>query len=77
MYYSQNCSYCNKVFYTYNDNKERAAETLYEGIKQHLIDSDEDRKESKFDDGARVDTNEVYGEMAEANEPPSGGYELK
>ena len=76
MYYSQTCSYCNKVFYNYNDKKERAAETLYAGIKQHLIDSGEDEKETKFDDGPTEDTNEVYSEMAESTEPPSGGYEL-
>ena len=76
MYYSQTCSYCNKVFYTFNDNKERAAETLYAGIKEHLIDSGEDEKETKFDDGPTEDTNEVYSEMAGNNEPPTGGYEL-
>jgi hypothetical protein len=76
MYYSQTCSHCSKVFYTYNDNKERAAETLYEGIKQHLIEFDEDRKESKYDDGPREDSEEIYEEMSESKEPPSGGYEL-
>jgi hypothetical protein len=76
MYYLQSCSHCSKIFYTYNDNKEIAAQTLYAGIKQHLIDSDEDDKETKYDDGPTEDTNEIYSEMTEANEPPSGGYEL-
>jgi hypothetical protein len=76
MYYSQPCSHCSKIFYTYNSNKETAARTLYAGIKQHLIDSDEDDKETKYDDGPTEDTNEVYGEMTESNDPPSGGYEL-
>lgn len=76
MYYSQSCSYCNKVFYTYSDSKDTASKTLYTGIKQHLIESGEDEKEYKYDDGSHEDTNEIYGEMTESNAPPSGGYEL-
>lgn len=76
MYYSQSCSYCNKIFYTYNNNKDRAAQTLAAGIKEHLVESGEDEKEHKYDDGHREDSNEIYGEMHESNEPPSGGYEL-
>ncbi len=77
MYYSHTCSYCTKVFYTYNDSREHAAKILYTGIKKHLIDYDEDHKEYKFDDGPQVDTNEVYAEIGESDEAPSGGYELK
>ena len=76
MFYSQQCSYCNKVFYTYSGNKFEAAKTLYNGIKKHLTDYDEDHKEFKFDDGPEIDTNEVYGEMTESKENPPGGYEL-
>ena len=77
MYYSDTCSYCSRLFYTFNDHKEYAAQTLYAGIKQHLIDYSEDEKEHKFDDGPSLDTNEIYNEMVESNEPPAGGYELK
>lgn len=76
MYYSHPCSYCSKVFYTFNDNKEQAATTLYAGIKQHLISYGEDDKEHQFDDGASIDTNEVYAAMEESSEPPAGGYQL-
>lgn len=76
MYYAHSCSYCTKVFYTYQDRKEDAAKILYTGIKKHLIEYDEDHKEFKFDDGVEVDTNEVYYELTEHIEPPSGGYEL-
>lgn len=76
MYYSQPCSHCSYVFYTYNDNKEIAAQTLYDAIKQHLIETGEDDKEYKYDDGPREDTNEIYGEMTSSSEPPSGGYEV-
>ena len=77
MYYSYPCSHCSKVFYTYNDDKELAAQTLYQGIKQHLIDEGEDDKETKFDDTPENLTNEIYAEVTGTAEPPSGGYELK
>jgi hypothetical protein len=77
MYYSHQCSYCSKVFYTYNDNKWNAAADLYKAIKQHLIDYDEDHKEHEFDDGPYQDTKDVYAEMSESNQPPSGGYEVQ
>jgi hypothetical protein len=77
MYYSHPCSYCHKVFYTFNADKHRAAATLYAGIKDHLIHYGEDDKEHQFDDGASIDTQEVYASMVESNDPPSGGYELK
>jgi len=76
MYYSHPCSYCSKVFYTYADSKEHAAATLYAGIKQHLISYNEDDKEHQFDDGASIDTNEVYAAITESAEAPSGGYQL-
>ena len=76
MFYSHPCSYCTKVFYTFNDSKYEAAKTLYNGIKQHLIDYDEDHKEYDFDDGPEIDTNEVYAAMRESRVRPAGGYEL-
>lgn len=76
MFYSHPCSYCGRLFYTFNDSKYEAAKTLYYGIKQHLTDYDEDRKEYDFDDGPSIDTNEVYAAMRESNVRPSGGYEL-
>jgi len=76
MYYSHPCSYCVKIFFTFNESKERASEILYYGIKQHLIDYDEDHKEFQFDDGPSIDINEVYAVVIESNDPPAGGYEL-
>ena len=76
MYYSHPCSYCSKIFYTFSESKYDAAKTLYTGIKQHLIEYDEDHKEFNFDDGADIDTNEVYAAMTESKDPPAGGYEL-
>lgn len=76
MYYSHPCSYCHKVFYVHADSKDQASKALYAGIKQHLIDYGEDEKEHEFDDGPSVDTNEVYGNISESNDPPSGGYPL-
>jgi hypothetical protein len=76
MYYSHPCSYCGKIFYTFDEDKYRAAQTLYAAIKQHLIDYDEDRKEYDFDDGPSIDTNEVYTALSESKTPPSGGYEV-
>ena len=77
MYYSTKCSYCSRLFYTFNEDKYQAAIALYNGIKQHLIDYDEDRKEHEFDDGQEIDSNEIYKTMAESNEPPPGGYEIE
>lgn len=76
MYYSYNCPYCSKVFYTFNSDKNAAAGVLYNGIKKHLIDYDEDSKEHEFDDPPEVEANQVCAAIAEFAERPSGGYEL-
>ena len=76
MYYSHSCSYCSKIFYTFHDSKQRASETLYYGIKKHLIDYNEDHKEYQFDDGPSIDINEVYVAIVESDTEPAGGYEL-
>lgn len=77
MYYSDKCPYCSKTFYVFNDNKEMASRSLYAGIKLHLIEYDEDRKEYKLDDGPKADSDEIYSELVESNTPPPGGYEIK
>jgi hypothetical protein len=76
MYYSFPCTYCGRLFYTYNGNKESAATTLYNGVKQHLKEYDEDRKEYEMDDGPTLDIEQIYHEASSANDRPSGGYEL-
>lgn len=74
MYYSFPCTYCHRVFYTYDSDKHRAALTLYRTIKQHLIDYDEDKKEYELDDGEQMDTNQIYTEMKPSHHAPAGGY---
>ena len=76
MYYSHRCSYCTKIFYTHNDSKHQASKILYREIKKHIIDYNEDHKEYDFDDGEKIDSNEVYSAISETNHPPAGGYEL-
>jgi hypothetical protein len=76
MYCSHSCSYCTKIFYTYNNNKHNAAKTLYHGIKKHLIEYNEDHKEFEFDDHPHIEINEVYSALSLSDHPPSGGYEL-
>ena len=76
MYYSHPCPYCRKIFYTFQSNKESASEILFSGIKQHLIDYDEDRKEYEMDEGKSIEVNQMYRGMRESDSPPSGGYEL-
>ncbi len=76
MYYSHSCSYCSRIFYTFSGSKEQAAQTLYYGIKKHLVDYGEDHKEYAFDDGPQIDINEVYAAVSESSNPPAGGYEL-
>lgn len=76
MYYSYPCSYCGKTFYTFQKNKQYAAEVLYEGIKQHLINYDEDHKEYKFDEAPTIEVRQMYSAMTETSTKPSGGYPL-
>lgn len=76
MYYSHPCSYCGRLFYTYNTNREEASKILYAGIKKHLIDYNEDHREYEFDDGPQIDSNEVYAKMGELSSRPPGGYEF-
>ena len=77
MYYSHPCSYCGRIFYIYHTNKEQASRVLYEGIKKHLIEYNEDDREYDFDDGPQQDSDEVYYAVEESDEPPAGGYELR
>lgn len=76
MYYSFPCSYCSKVFYTFNRNKEAAATSLYQGIKAHLIEYNEDHKEYLFDEDPKIEVSQMYYVMVETSTPPPGGYEL-
>ena len=76
MYYMHQCTYCTKTFYVFSDSKMDAARKLYKGIKQHLMQYDEDRKEFLMDGSPDREANEMYYEMIELNEPPTGGYPL-
>lgn len=77
MYYSHDCTYCHKVFYTYNSDRHAAASTLYYGIKKHLVDYNEDEKEHELDDGPSMDIAQIEGAMTELADAPAGAYELK
>lgn len=76
MYYSHSCSYCSKIFYTYHENKEAAANVLYTGIKTHLIEYSEDHKEYQFDEGPTIEINQMYYAMEESTDEPAGDYKL-
>ena len=76
MYYSYQCSYCRRTFYTYANSSSQAASTLYHGIKQHLIDYNEDHKEYEFDEHPQIEIHQMYQNMTESQEAPAGGYEL-
>ncbi len=76
MYYSYPCSYCRKVFYVFSNNKQYAAELLYEGIKKHLINYDEDHKEYQFDEAPQIEMRQMYASMSESTDKPHGGYLL-
>lgn len=76
MYYSHTCSYCGKLFYTYNENKEAAAQVLFDGIKKHLIEYGEDHKEYQFDKDPSVEIDEMYYEMHEQQDDPYGDYKV-
>lgn len=74
MYYSFPCTYCHRVFFTYDTNKHRAALTLYRTVKQHLIDYDEDKKEYEMDEGEQTTSNRIYGVMKASLHEPRNGY---
>ena len=76
MYYSHSCSYCEKIFYTYQDSREEASRTLFEGIKKHLIEYGEDHKEYMFDEDPEIEINQMYEVMTEWEEEPAGDYKL-
>lgn len=76
MYYIHKCTYCTKIFYTFSDSKMEAARILYVGIKDHLIEYDEDRKEYELDDYPEKEINDMYRQIKEMNEPPDGAYRL-
>lgn len=76
MYYWYPCSYCGRVFYTFQNYKETAAEVLFNGIKNHLVEYNEDDSEYEFDDRPDLEVNQMYYAMHESLEPPYGAYEL-
>lgn len=75
MYYSHPCSYCGRLFYTYETDKYKASERLYDIIKTHLNEYAEDDREYKFDDGKVKDTEEILHDMTESPDKPSGSYD--
>jgi hypothetical protein len=77
MYYSYNCPYCSRLFYTYNSYRKSAASVLYYGIKDHLIKYNEDHKEFQLDDPPRIEINDMLYNMSEHETRPRGGYFLK
>ena len=76
MYYSFKCTECGRLFYTYNQNKSHAANTLYHSVKQHLIDYNEDHKEHELDDGEYWDSHQIMREMTTTDYRPQG-YEAR
>jgi hypothetical protein len=64
------------VFYAFDENKSQAAKKLYEGIKKHLQEYNEDHKEYEFDEDPSIEVRQMYGEMTESNDEPMGGYEV-
>jgi hypothetical protein len=77
MYYTFQCTYCRRAFYTYDRNRVTASVTLYRAVKKHLIDYNEDHKEHELDDGEQEDSNQIYDEMTESDHPPEGGIKAE
>lgn len=76
MYYSHPCPYCSKVFFTELSNRTHAAQTLYEGIKEHQRRYGEDAKEHTMDQAPSIEINQIYREMTQLDEKPYGGNEV-
>ncbi|MBI1862667.1 hypothetical protein HYS00_00950 [Candidatus Microgenomates bacterium] len=77
MYYSYKCAVCGKVFYTFNDNKQIAAQILYNGIQTHIKDYKEDHSEYDFKEAPDREIYKMYYNAAETSEAPAGGYMLE
>lgn len=75
MYYSHTCTHCGKIFYSFNDDKELAAEAIYAGIEQHMKDYGESEDASYYHEEG-LDTKRIYSELTESSEAPSGGYQV-
>ena len=76
MWYCHQCTYCSKVYCTFNRDKWAAAKRLYTAIKKHLIEYYEDEKEHEMDDGEYADSTQIYDEAYEYNDKPAGIYEV-
>ena len=76
MYYYRQCTYCSRVFYTYNKYPQYAAQALFRAIKDHLIQYDEDRLEYKMDEHPYYEERQMEQEMTSSQYPPKGGYQV-
>lgn len=79
MYYSYSCPVCSKVFYTFNDYQQKAAETLYYGVEKHMKDYGESTRDYTLDHPDKVyeDIQTVYSNLVATQDVPSGAYELE
>lgn len=76
MYYTHSCSYCGKLFFTWNKSKQIASASLYKGIKEHLVEYGEDHKEYMFDEDPKIEAAQMYDSMSETTDKPIGAYEI-
>lgn len=78
MYYSYPCPVCGKIFYTFSDYKQQAAQTLYNGIEKHMKDYTENKKDYVLDhpDKMYQDVKTVYSGMMQSTTVPPGEYNL-
>jgi hypothetical protein len=76
MFYRYPCSWCGRIFYTYSSNsdKEVAAGILYDAIKAHQKEYNEDFREHNLDDGKFADSEEIEGGIKESEKIPEDGY---
>jgi hypothetical protein len=77
MYYSLPCPACGRIFYLHSSHPETASEMLYDAIRKHLEEYNEDYREYDMDDGKKTDSKEIEGKMQVSEAPPKNGwYEL-
>jgi hypothetical protein len=77
MFYLFKCTYCGRQFYTFESgDKWLAAQRLYDAVKAHLQEYNEDDKEYEMDDGRYEDSNQIYKEMTSQSKEPEGAYEV-
>jgi hypothetical protein len=77
MYYTYSCVICGRVYYTFNENKQTAAQILYNGFMSHIKEYGEDHSEYDFRESPDKELYKMYYAMKESESVPYGAFMLE